>query len=63
MEKIVNPIALAIIGVAALTTIFGRKNTPAVIDSLGRGFNATCTSAAAGQARWVQPLPSNVVRS
>ena len=32
-------------------------------DSLGRGFNATCTSASAGQARWVQPLPSNVVRS
>ena len=31
-------------------------------DSLGRGFNATCTSATAGQARWVQPLPSNVVR-
>lgn len=31
-------------------------------DSLGRGFNATCASATAGQARWVQPLPSNVVR-
>lgn len=31
-------------------------------DSLGRGFNATCASAAAGQARWMQPLPSNVVR-
>ena len=31
-------------------------------DSLGRGFNATCTSAAAGQARWTQPLPSNAVR-
>ncbi len=30
-------------------------------DSLGRGFNATCASAA-GQARWMQPLPSNVVR-
>lgn len=31
-------------------------------DSLGRGFNATCASAAAGQARWTQPLPSNAVR-
>jgi len=31
-------------------------------DSLGRGFNATCASATAGQARWMQPLPSNVVR-
>lgn len=31
-------------------------------DSLGRGFNATCTSAASGQARWTQPLPSNAVR-
>lgn len=31
-------------------------------DSLGRGFNATCASTTAGQARWVQPLPSNVVR-
>lgn len=31
-------------------------------DSLGRGFNATCASATGGQARWVQPLPSNVVR-
>ena len=32
-------------------------------DSLGRGFNATCTSAASGQARWMQPLPPNAVRS
>ena len=31
-------------------------------DTLGRGFNATCSSAAAGQARWAQPLPSNAVR-
>ncbi len=31
-------------------------------DSLGRGFFATCSSAAAGQARWTQPLPSNAVR-
>jgi hypothetical protein len=31
-------------------------------DSLGRGFTATCTSATSGQARWTQPLPSNVVR-
>ncbi|MGZ8993461.1 MAG: hypothetical protein ACXW16_05535 [Burkholderiaceae bacterium] len=32
-------------------------------DALGRGFTATCASSAAGQARWVQPLPANVVRS
>lgn len=31
-------------------------------DSLGRGFNATCSSAAAGQARWTQPLPLNAIR-
>ena len=31
-------------------------------DSLGRGFNATCNSAAAGQANWTQPLPTNAVR-
>ena len=31
-------------------------------DTLGRGFNATCSSAAAGQVRWAQPLPSNTVR-
>ncbi|HVG04396.1 MAG TPA: hypothetical protein VM937_05600 [Burkholderiaceae bacterium] len=31
-------------------------------DSLGRGFNATCTSVAAGQPRWAQPLPQNAVR-
>ncbi len=31
-------------------------------DSLGRGFIATCSSAAAGQARWTQPLPSNAAR-
>lgn len=48
MEKIVNPIALAIIGVAALTTIFGRKNTPAVFDSIGKGFQGSI-SAALGQ--------------
>ena len=31
-------------------------------DSLGRGFDATCSSAPAGQARWTQPLPPNAVR-
>ncbi len=31
-------------------------------DRLGRGFDATCTPAAAGQARWAQPLPANAVR-
>ena len=31
-------------------------------DTLGRGFSATCSSAAAGQTTWTQPLPSNAVR-
>jgi hypothetical protein len=31
-------------------------------DTLGRGFNATCASAPAGQARWAEPLPRNAVR-
>ena len=31
-------------------------------DSLGRGFDATCSSAAGSQARWAQPLPPNAVR-
>ncbi len=33
-----------------------------VEDALGRGFSATCSSTTAGQPRWMQPLPSNVVR-
>lgn len=45
MEKIINPIALAIVGVAVLTTIFGRKNTPAVIDSLGSAFGGSISAA------------------
>lgn len=31
-------------------------------DSLGRGFNATCSSAEGKQASWTQPLPTNAVR-
>ena len=31
-------------------------------DSLGRGFDATCSSGAGSQARWAQPLPPNAVR-
>ena len=31
-------------------------------DSLGRGFNATCSAPSAGQARWAEPLPRNAVR-
>jgi len=45
VEKIVNPIALAIVGVAALTTIFGRKGTPAVFDSIGNLFSGGISAA------------------
>lgn len=44
-DKIINPILLAIIGVAALTTVFGRKNSPKVIDSLGGAFSGAISSA------------------
>lgn len=45
MEKVITPIALAIITVATLTTIFGRKGTPAVIDSLGNAFGGSIKAA------------------
>jgi hypothetical protein len=48
LDKIITVPALAIIGVAALTTIFGRKNTPAVFNALGGAF-ANSISAALGK--------------
>lgn len=45
MEKIVTPVALAIVFVATLTTIFGRKGSPAVIDSLGNAFGGSISAA------------------
>jgi hypothetical protein len=44
-DKILNPVLLAIIGVAALTTILGRKNTPKVVDSLGSAFSNSISAA------------------
>jgi hypothetical protein len=44
-DKIINPILLGVIGVAALTTILGRKNTPKVIDSLGSAFQGSISAA------------------
>lgn len=45
MEKFVTPAVLGIIGVAALTTFFGRKNSAAVVDALGRAFGGSITAA------------------
>lgn len=45
MDKVLNPVLLAIIGVAALTTIFGRKNTPAVVNAFGGAFAGSISSA------------------
>lgn len=44
-DRIINPVLLAIIGVAALTTVFGRKNTPKVIDSLGSAFSNSISAS------------------
>lgn len=45
IDKIVTPAVLGLIGVAALTTFFGRKNTAAVIDSIGKAFGGAVTAA------------------
>lgn len=45
IDKIATPAILGIIGVAALTTFFGRKNTAAVIDSLGKAFGGSISAA------------------
>lgn len=45
VDKIVTGPILAIIGVAALTTIFARKNTAAVFDSLGRALGGSISAA------------------
>lgn len=48
IERIVAPVLIGIVGVAALTTIFARSNTPRVIDSLGKAFSGSI-SASLGQ--------------
>ena len=45
IEKVATPAVLGIIGVAALTTFFGRKNTAAVLDALGRAFSGSISAA------------------
>jgi hypothetical protein len=54
---------LRIVRVEGVDTAGGGQNVRLRLeDSLGRGFNATCASAPAGQARWAEPLPRNAVR-
>lgn len=45
IDKLVTGPLLAIIGVAALTTIFGRKNSASVFDSLGKAFGGSISAA------------------
>lgn len=45
IERLVAPVLLGIVGVAALTTIFARSNTPKVIDSLGRAFGSSISAS------------------
>ena len=51
LEQIITPIALAVISVAALTTVFGRKSSPAVIDSLGNASSNVRGTALGVSAR------------
>lgn len=44
-DRVINPILLGIIGVAALTTIFGRRNTPAVVNALGGAFSNSISAS------------------
>lgn len=44
-DKTISAALLAIIGVAALTTVFARKNSATVIDSLGGAFSGAISSA------------------
>jgi hypothetical protein len=54
---------LRIVRVEGVDTVGGGQNVRLRLeDTFGRGFNATCASAPAGQARWAEPLPRNAVR-
>lgn len=44
-DKLITGPLMALIGVAALTTIFGRKNSAAVFDSIGRAFGGSISAA------------------
>lgn len=51
IDKVATPAILGIIGVAALTTFFGRKNTALVLDSLGRAFSGSISAALGAGAK------------
>lgn len=44
-ERALTPVLLAIISVAALTTIFGRKNSAGVFNALGNAFSGSIRAA------------------
>jgi hypothetical protein len=48
VERIITPPVLALIGVAALTTIFARKNSASVLNAIGSSFS-NAIRAALGQ--------------
>lgn len=50
IDKIATPVLLAIVGVAALTTIFGRKNSASVFNALGSAFSSSITASLGGGA-------------
>lgn len=45
IDRLITPPLLAIIGVAALTTIFGRKSSAGVFNALGNAFSGSITAA------------------
>lgn len=44
-ERLITPPLLAIIGVAALTTVFGRKNSAGVFNALGNALAGSIRAA------------------
>lgn len=45
LDKILSSVLLGVIGVAALTTVFGRRTSGPVIDALGGAFSNSISSA------------------
>jgi hypothetical protein len=45
VDRILSAVLLGVIGVAALTTVFGRKTSGPVIDALGNAFSGSISSA------------------
>lgn len=48
LDKILGSLVVGLIGVAALTTVFGRRNSAAVINASGNAF-ANAVSASLGK--------------